>query len=337
VANYVHYLASEKNLYRTYLKQALGTLYFGGGTPSLLSPQQINSICEGLLFAKNAEITLEINPLQISKSYLEGLKTTKVNRLSLGLQSMNDAELKWLERRHQAREIKSKIKLLQEFGYSNYSLDLMYGLPGSTTASVKANLFAYLELAPTHVSSYLLTLDQDCAYRAKLPTLPDDDLAADQYEMIVNTLCSNGFHHYEISNFALPGYEAAHNLAYWQSHDYLALGASASGFLDRIRYTNPANLTEYYDYVKRGKCFPNGINCDAKRLREDYLMMGLRLTEGIDEEDFFNRFGLRIESLYAEKMERLLKQGLLKRGSGRLAISETALFISSGVIGELIL
>jgi len=130
VVNYVHHLVSEKNLYRTYLKQALGTLYFGGGTPSLLSPQQINSICEGLLFAKNAEITLEINPLQISESYLEGLKTTKVNRLSLGLQSMDDTELKWLERRHQAREIKSKIKLLQEFGYSNFSLDLMYGVAG---------------------------------------------------------------------------------------------------------------------------------------------------------------------------------------------------------------
>jgi len=335
--SYVTCLQKEKELYPDYLRQSLGTLYFGGGTPSLLNSQQINSICESLDFVNGAEISLEINPLQITENYLTGLKTTPVNRLSLGLQSMQDADLIWLERKHRSDQIEDKINLCHSFGFRNLSLDLIYGLPGSNVDQLKRNLDDYIKLQPSHISCYLLSLEEGCRRFADACNLPDDDAAADQYDLIRTTLKQAGYHHYEISNFALPGYESLHNLAYWKNCNYLALGASAAGFVDNIRYFNPANLAEYYAGVQSGKRFPGSQPCDAKLQREDYLMMGLRLTEGIDELDFKRRFGMEIESLYAEKIERLIKQGLLKRGGGKLAISETALFISSGVLAELIL
>ena len=334
---YVACLQKEKELYQDYLCQSLGTLYFGGGTPSLLSSQQINSICENLDFVHGAEITLEINPLQITENFLDGLKTTPVNRLSLGLQSMNDADLVWLERKHRSAQIGDKINLCHSFGFSNLSLDLIYGLPGSNPDQLKRNLDEYIMLQPQHISCYLLSLEEDCLRFADACNLPDDDAAADQYDLIRTTLKQAGYHHYEISNFALPGYESQHNLAYWHNNNYLALGASAAGFVDNIRYFNPANLSEYYAGVQSGKRFPGSQPCDAQRQREDYLMMGLRLTEGIDELDFKQRFGMEIESVYGAKIGRLIKQGLLTRYSGKLAINEAALFISSGVIAELIL
>ncbi len=334
---YVACLHQEKELYADYLRQSLGTLYFGGGTPSLLNSQQINSICENLDFARGAEISLEVNPVQITESFLKGLKTTPVNRLSLGLQSMNDADLIWLERKHRSAQIENKLNLCHGIGFNNLSLDLIYGLPESNLDQLKRILDDYLKLQPQHISCYPLSLAEGCRSFAYAYNLPDDDAVADQYDLIRTTLKQAGFHHYEISNFALPGYESQHNLAYWKNSNYLALGASAAGFVDNIRYLNPANLAEYYAGVQAGRRFPNSQAGDFQRQREDYLMMGLRLTEGIDELDFKQRFGMEIETLHGEKIERLIKQGLLKRGGGKLAVSETALFISNAVIAELIL
>lgn len=350
IPEYLGWLQREKALYPELLQRPLSTLYFGGGSPSLLSSQQINDICQDLQLSAETEITLEINPLQLSSAFLQDLRTTPVNRLSLGVQSMNNRELQWLNRKHKAEQVEPKLKLCRDFGYTNISLDLIYGLPEQDANSREdvsfgldsliSNLEAYLALKPEHISCYLLSLDEDCLRYAEHESgqgLPDDESCALQYQTIRSSLLVAGYSHYEISNFALPGRESRHNLAYWQSREYLGLGAAASGWISPYRYTNPASLKDYYAQIGAGNSFPNKERCNKLRMMEDYLMMGLRLIEGIELQDFTKRFEEDIFALYGKKIEHLIKLGMLCLSAQRLALSTEALFISNSVIGELIL
>ena len=343
---YIEYLSKELLIYQDLLQKPLQTLYFGGGTPSLLSPSQIIKLCSLLWIDSEAEVTLEVNPLQITPEFIAGLSKTRINRLSLGVQSLNEAELTWLNRRHKPQQIAPKLQLCRDFGFTNLSLDLMYGLPNSNIESLKQNLDAYLSLSPQHISCYLLSLDEDCALLQKsgqghedepLIKLPEDDALADQYELIRQTLCSAGYQHYEISNFALPGKASLHNICYWQGDNYLALGASAAGWISPFRYVNPSNLPAYYAGVESQTRFPDLLYCTPLRIIEDYVMMGLRMLNGIDLPAFELRFKLTIDELYGSKIKHLQSLGLLKITANRLALTEKALFVSNSVIGELIL
>jgi oxygen-independent coproporphyrinogen-3 oxidase len=340
IPEYLSVLQQEKALYVELLERPLDTLYFGGGSPSLLSYDQIISLCEGLNLNPTTEITLEINPLQINTAFLQELRKTSVNRISLGLQSMNNRDLAWLDRKHKAEQIKDKLSLCRDFGYDNISLDLMYGLPGSNLDRLKHNLDAFLDLQPEHISTYLLSLDEDCARYAEeqsLSALPDGESCARQYQLIRNSLLGAGFQHYEISNFARRGKASRHNLAYWQSREYLALGAAAAGWIVPCRYQNPDDLAQYYAGVHGGERFPGKQLCDSIRQREDYLMMGLRLIQGIDLHDFKQRFGHSVSTYYGKQISHLQKLGMLTLTTRRLALTPEALFISNSVIGELIL
>lgn len=340
---YLRYLHTEISLFLQIdptFSQA-ETLYFGGGTPSLLDAESINALCQRFQTTPAAEITLEINPLQITESYLAKLNTTPVNRLSIGVQSLDDRELAYLDRRHRSPEIPAKIRLCRRFGYDNISLDLIYGLPGSTPASVKENLLNYLELRPEHISSYLLTLDEDSAFMRQAGDLvslglPDDDILAEEYHTIRQTLLDNGFSQYEISNFCLPDRASRHNLSYWHSEPWLALGASASGWLPPWRYTNPAALPAYYQQLERGELLPEAQNCSLEQQAADFLMMGLRLTEGISLAEYQRRFGSDLRLQKRAQLEKLLALEMLEMTPERLKLSPQALFISNAVIGELL-
>jgi len=337
IAEYLVFLHKEKALYSDLLCTPLTSVYFGGGSPSLLSAEQINKLCQGLQLSSDTEITLEINPIQINPAFLAALKTTPVNRLSIGLQSMQDADLVWMDRRHHAEQMADKMKLCRDYGYDNISLDLIYGLPGSSIAALQLNLDAYLALNPEHISCYLLSLDEDCAKHEDAANLPDEDLQFAQYELIRHTLVDSGWQHYEISNFAKAGKASKHNLCYWQSNNYLALGASAAGWITPIRYENDANLTEYYRKIDAKVLYPNKQICTAQRMMEDFLMMGMRLIEGIDINEFKHRFGKDIDSIYGERIQRLTKLAMLNIRDNRLSLTKAALFVSNSVIGELIL
>ncbi len=337
IADYCSYLAKEKALYRPKLNSPLRSLYFGGGSPALLISEQINGICKGLIFEDNAEITIEINPIQITSSLLSALKTTPINRLSLGVQSMTDAELQWLNRRHSAAQMPEKMKLCRDFGYDNISLDLIYGLPGSTVDTTQLNLDAMLALHPEHISCYLLSLDEDSARFAEAASLPDEDMQFAQYELIRSTLSASGFRHYEISNFAIADKASRHNLAYWHNNNYLALGASAAGWMAPVRYQNAADLREYYRAVEAGELYPNQTLCTKQRMIEDYLMMGLRLIDGIDTEDFKHRFGTDLSGIYGDKIRQLTSLNMLKSTDNQLSLTEAAYFVSNSVISQLIL
>ncbi|HPS38608.1 MAG TPA: radical SAM family heme chaperone HemW [Candidatus Cloacimonadota bacterium] len=312
-----------------WLKDA-DTLYFGGGTPSLLKGGQLKSLIERFSHAPEAEISLEVNPLQITGSFMSDLKDTGVNRLSLGLQSLNDAELIWLERRHKASQIPDKIRLLRDHGFENFSLDLIYGLPNATLQGLDDNLSRYIELKPKHISTYLLTLDD----QEMIGDDERDELHARMYELIRDRLCSAGYGQYEISNFALPGYESRHNLHYWRSDDYLGLGASASGFIRGQRYQNPADMEGYESQVRGKTLIPDPE--PETRLPDDFLMMGLRLLRGVSLAEYRARFGKDLILEKSREINKLTDMGLVQVDNEYISLSRKALFISNAVIGELI-
>lgn len=329
------YLAAEPAL------AVADTVYFGGGTPSLLSADEIDALCANFRFAPKPEITLEINPLQLTQDYLIALRATPVNRLSLGVQSLLDHELEYLTRRHRSVQIPEKIRLCRDHGFDNISLDLIYGLPGSTLDSVRSNLERMLALEPEHLSCYLLTVEEDSPLWRKTGGagalgLPDDDTLEAQYRLIRATLVSAGFEHYEISNFAGPGRASRHNLKYWKSDPWLGVGASASGWLPPLRYTNPADLESYARLAREGNLPFEPETCEDGQFKRDYLMMGLRLMEGIDLARYKQRFGTDLYQERKEAIDRLLGLGLLDKSETRLCLSPEAFFISNSVIGELI-
>lgn len=306
----------------------------------MLSAAQISHLCAPFEFNPRAEISLEVNPIQITEPFLKKLAESPVNRLSLGLQSRLDSELIFLERRHRDRDTAERIRLLRANGWNNISLDLIYGLPGSTLDDLERNLEAYLELAPEHISTYLLSLDEASSWQknrnpqAGLVAELGEDFLADSYNLICKRLVQAGYRQYEISNFALPGYESKHNLHYWESDEYLGLGASASGFIDSIRYNNPADLEEYYCNVREAKLLPDQEL--AENLKMDYIIMGLRLCAGINRQKSKERLGFDLWVEKAEAIARLQKLGLLICDEEHLALSPEAYFVSNAVIGELI-
>lgn len=317
------------------------TLYFGGGTPSLLGPEEINSLCARFRLAPEAEVTLEVNPLQLTPQFLSGLRHTPVNRLSIGVQSLNDAHLRLLDRRHRAAQIPDQVKLCRDNGFSNLSLDLIYGLPGQDEDALRADLEGFLRLEPDHLSSYLLTLDDDAPLARRIgekavAPQPEDSLQAEQYHLIRQTLLQAGFEHYEISNFARPGMASRHNLAYWRSEPWLGLGASAAGYLPPLRYTNPADLGIYQQNVDSGVVFPEAETPGPAQQKADYLMMGLRLLEGVDLADYAARFGTDLQSEKEAAIAKLLPLGMLELTETHLRLSPEALFVSTAVIGELL-
>ncbi|MFA6691836.1 MAG: radical SAM family heme chaperone HemW [Saccharofermentanales bacterium] len=329
---YLLQLQREKNLYRDCIQRELSSVYFGGGTPSLLSAAQINTILEGLPLAVNAEISLEVNPLQVNEAFVNDLLLSPVNRISLGIQSLDDTELSWLTRKHKAADIPHKIQLLKEAGYTNISGDFMYGLPQSKVKDVQANLDRMLQLELTHLSCYLLEIHERGPLAGWISKLPKDSTLAKQYDTICRMATEAGFQQYEISNFARPGYQSRHNLLYWKSDDYLAWGASAAGHFQGIRYMNPASLEEYYGCLTAGDLFPNADQGIHEEM--DYIMMRLRLREGLCFSEFKARFG---HSFGRNKIvAKLQALGMILVFEDGIRLSDKALFISNSVIGELL-
>ncbi len=339
---YVQYLIAEIELYRQHFATdsvtawAPATIYFGGGTPSLLSDSQICQILDRLEIGADTEITIEINPLQITPEYINKLAKTPINRLSIGVQSMDDDELRLLTRRHKACDIAEKVRLCRGAGFENISLDMIYGLPGSTLASVSANIQRYLELEPDHISTYLLTLEHDSPMALARPVLPaDEDLNAQYYE-IRSSLIAAGFQHYEISNFARDHHESRHNLIYWTALPYAGLGASAAGWIAPYRYQNPSDISLYEQMIDKGQIMGEKEFIDSTTERQDYTIMHLRLLEGIDRDDYRARFGADIVDLYSEQITKLQALGMLNISPTRVCLSEQALFVSNMVLSELI-
>jgi oxygen-independent coproporphyrinogen-3 oxidase len=329
------------------------TVFFGGGTPSLLSPKQFESILRSLRgnfsLTEDAEITIEANPGTVSDDDLGELRRTGINRLSYGVQSANTEELRMLERVHDFFDVIEAVASARKAGFENLNLDLIYGLPEQTLQTWQTTVKRILDLHPEHISAYALTLEHGTPFgrwasRGLLP-LPNPDLAADMYEWLSETLESNGYLQYEISNWALikaeggrqkddspSSFQCRHNLQYWRGLPYLAFGAGAHGYANGYRYSNVLRIKTYMDrfrnypitnYQSTNYPFPltpATVNHHKQTLQDDmseFMMTGLRLIEeGVSAEEFQARFGRSMRDVYGNEIDELLKVGLMEQVVG---------------------
>ena len=332
IPQYVDALQEEMQLYAKAAWQLeVITAYFGGGTPSLLPQEAVARLLEtaARLFhaSPEMEVTLEANPGTVKPSFLAQLRQSGVNRLSLGMQSFSDRELRLLGRIHSSAEAREAYRAARQAGFQNINIDLLYALPGQTIKEWQNSLAAALRLAPDHLSLYPLTLEpgtplSDAVAAGSLPP-PDSDLAADIYLLASDRLAGEGYIHYEISNWALPGRECRHNLTYWKNGPYLGFGAGAHSHLGGYRWANIPSPTEYAANLGRAKTnqaqqpgLPSPVTATIEPVDRDLeiadsVILGLRLEEGIDFAHFAHRFGIELPALYRHQIEELTGVGLI--------------------------
>lgn len=295
--------------------KSIKTLYFGGGTPSLLHESELKLILDALgefiNFSDLEEFTIEANPDDLDEEHLSSWKVLGFNRLSIGVQSFDDADLKWMNRAHNAHESHNSIQLAQQFGFHNLTIDLMYGLPNQTLASWEKQLDIALALNVSHISSYCLTVEERTALRKFVDqgvlSIPDEDLIAQQFELLVAKLESNNFEHYEISNFAKAGARALHNSNYWRGEHYLGIGPSAHGFDGNSRYWNVANNPLYIKQLKDGE-LPETLELLTPQNKfNELIMTGLRTSWGVDFEAL-NRI-VKVNPDFVELLNALKEKG----------------------------
>lgn len=328
--------------------QAVHTLFFGGGTPSLMDPRDIGQILQRVrdhfAVCSDAEVTMEANPGTVDQTYLQAVRALGVNRLSFGVQSAIPTELAFLEREHDFGVAVEAIAQARAAGFDNVSLDLIYGVPGQSMVSWEQSLRAALDLHPEHISLYCLTIEPGTPMHRRLVSgafnVPDPDLAADQYLLACELAAQRGYEHYEISNWALPGRACRHNLTYWRNEEYLGLGAGAHGHAGGYRYAVVKQPRTYIRRMTEGCPGPFPISAaaaESKRLTRpeamsDTIITQLRLLEeGLDLAAFARRFGQGVQDVYGATVTQLIEWGLLQKQAGRLRLTERGWFLSNQV------
>ena len=311
--------------------QRVQTVYFGGGTPSLVPQEYMRDVLRAVrsLFPVDdaAEVTMEANPGTVDEAYLCAVREMGVNRLSLGVQSLDDGELALLGRLHSSAEARDAVRFARRAGFANLSLDIIYGLPGQTTGAWKKTLDGAVALAPEHLSLYALSLEdgvplRSAIERGEVPAVYPD-LAADQYELAEELLARNGYGHYEISNWARAGFECRHNLVYWRNTPYLGIGVVAHSYLEGRRQANSADLDDYLDTGSWNGSAPLQLDEEIGSELElsESAILGLRLTEGLDLNHVKRRFGVDLLTRFQGAVEDLTALGLLERAGGRLKLT----------------
>ena len=325
--------------------QALDTVYIGGGTPTLLTPSQAARLMEAVHAAffvlPDAEVTVEGNPAALTAEGLAAFRAGGVNRLSLGVQSANADELRALGRLHSFPDAVRAVETARAVGIGNISLDFMIGIPGQTPDSLRRTLEAALALEPEHLSAYCLSLEPGTPFgrrgRAGLGLPADEDEAAEQasalYELSARLLSAAGYEHYEISNYARPGMRSRHNLHTWQDKPYIGLGVGAYSYLHGVRFGQSRDLSAFLDGrdITVDRYIP-----DRREQMEEYIMLGLRLAEGISEADFRTRFGVDFWATRGAVCEPLLRAGLARRPDGRFALTESGWLVSNAILADLV-
>ncbi len=334
--------------------QVVHTIYLGGGTPSLLSSEQLarilNAIHLKFVVLPDAEISMESNPRDLTPEYMEAIRDIGINRLSIGMQSANAHELELFARRHDNEQVIEAVVAARSGGFTNLNLDLIYGIPAQTLDGWETSLKQMLAHQPEHISLYALGLEDGTSMKAwvesgKLPA-PNDDLAADMYEIASDILEADGYGQYEISNWSKPGYECRHNLQYWRNLPYPGLGPGAHGLADGIRYSTILSPQRYIRALQEATGhfeFPRTPAIDQSIIltREteiaDTLLMGLRLTEeGINRANFAERFGVDPVDLHRLLFEKFVGYGLLEINPERVRVTRQGRLLSNMIFRELV-
>lgn len=343
-SEYIQALIAEMSIRRTEVADTIGTLYFGGGTPSLLSPQEIGRIIEQAYklfsFSSDVEITLEANPDDLNTGYVQELRTLPINRISMGAQSFHDEDLHFLNRRHNARQVYEAVDTCRKAGLTNLSIDLIYGLPGQTPARWQENISAVLALAPPHLSAYHLIYEEGTPltrllHAGKVREV-DEEVSLEFFRMLREQLTRAGYEHYEISNFARASYHSRHNSSYWQDTPYLGLGPSAHSFDGwRTRRCNPSDISRYIASMAAGKpLFTEEILTDNDRYNE-VIMTRLRTARGLSPDQVGYLFGKESAERCIRTAAPFIRDGLLhEETDGRIRLTEKGIFLSDRIISE---
>lgn len=348
LAEYPALLMRELQLHGKSFKP-VDSIYFGGGTPTLLQPQQIAGMLDEIArhtgIRSGAEITLEANPGTVDDISLKAFRNAGITRISLGIQSFDDGFLKRLGRIHTADQSRQAFLDTRKAGFDNISIDLIHSLPGQTLDQWRSELQHALELCPEHLSIYGLTVEEGTPfariYPADSPELTDDDLSADMFELADKLLTAAGFEHYEIASYARPGCRSQHNSGYWQRDGYLGLGVAAHSFLREgygVRFSNPGNLDDYRQGVVSGE----PARVDEHQLTQgeamaEFMFLGLRLAEGVKLRSFENEFGCSLESVYGSIAGDLVRLGLVTDHEDVLSLTLRGMLLSNRAFSSFLL
>lgn len=333
-------------------RRQVDSLFFGGGTPSAIDSSLIVSMVEALKnkfsFSKDAEITIECNPGTLTDEKASDYIRCGINRISFGLQSTDNKVLKMLGRIHTYEDFTQSLDIARRAGFTNISADIMSALPGQSVNDYVNTLNTVAGLGLQHISAYSLIVEEDTHLYEHLkdyPPLPDEDAERNMYHVTEDILAGAGFYRYEISNYAKPGFESRHNISYWELTDYIGLGLGASGFYKGKRYSNTSDFKTYIDGTAKGEVsFIREVEESSVRDRiEEYMFLGLRKMEGVSYSEFLKIFGQDIHSIYADVINKGIKQGLLEEynnpaeGGVYLKLTSYGIDVSNTVMSEFII
>ena len=344
-------IRARKNDFTAY---RVSTIFLGGGTPSILegddSARIFRALQENFDISDDAEITMEVNPGTVTEEKAASWRKSGVNRLSIGLQSADDRELKMLGRIHTYREFLDTWKIVREAGFENVNVDLISAIPGQNLRSWSETLRKVADLGPEHISAYSLIIEEGTPFYERygdgsgedenkgnhLPPLPDEDTEREIYKATEKILAEYGYHRYEISNYSKTGYECRHNLGYWERKEYLGLGLGASSLISECRFHNTADMGKYLRlYENAGTDICEDIeHLSVEDQMEEFMFLGLRKTVGISVDDFRKAFGKEIREVYGEQMRKLEEQRLIEYSGNRVRLTERGTDISNYVFSE---
>ena len=341
-ADYVQALLREIQAVEEGEGRSVSSIFIGGGTPSVLDERLLGDILKEIRnrfkIEECAEITIEVNPGTANIGKLQAYREMGINRLSIGLQSPQDRELKILGRIHNYEQFLETYQEARTVGFDNINIDLMSAIPDQTYEGWVKNLRTVAELEPEHISAYSLIVEEGTPFAARKLNLPDEDTEYNMYEATAQILKKYGFEQYEISNYARKGRECRHNVGYWTRQDYLGFGLGASSLYGKERFANTADMKKYLENSKN----PEKITEKEPSLtREDemaeFMFLGLRMTKGISKADFQRCFGCTIESVYGEVLEKYESMELLLEKDGRIFLSREGIHVSNSIMAEFLL
>ncbi len=327
---YVDALVKEIKHY--YKNEKLNTLYIGGGTPSLLSIDNLKRLIANFNFDNNTEVTIEANPETIDKEYLIELRSLGFNRLSLGCQTFDENILKIIGRKHSPAQVKDCVKLAQNLGFDNINLDFMYGLPTQTIEGFENDLKTAVRLGVQHISLYGLKIDEGCYFYKNPPqNLPDNDVQADMYLKAIEVMTAQGFGHYEISNFSLEGCYSRHNINYWDNNSYYGFGVSAHGYSGQTRYYNTNDLEEYMTSPTKHE---NETVLTKQEQLEEEIFLGFRKTSGINIKDINQKYSIDFEKDFKNILAKYLSYGHIRKTGNGYCLTTNGILLSNIILAD---
>lgn len=324
-------------------RDTIYTIYFGGGTPSLLEGPHLKKLMGMIqseyVLSSNPEVTMEANPDDLTEEKLTTFFNLGVNRLSIGVQSFNDKHLKWMNRQHTSKEAIDTFHLARKVGFENISLDLIYALPGENHENWLNDLEMMVGLRPEHISSYCLTIEPQTAFgnwlkKGKIKAI-DEDFAADQFEILLDTMAKYGYDQYEISNFAQPGYESQHNSAYWKDEKYLGIGPSAHSYSGKFRKANVANNAKYLKGIKEGEVPAEVITLSPEDQVNEYILTSLRTKWGCDMSRLKTKYNVDLLSEQEHYLNKLASQDLIYEDEGCLILTNKGKLLADKIASDL--